>query len=79
MILLSLSLAVNMTTGVPMTLVVSDGHPGLVAQTAVLLVVLNLSLTLLAAPLFGLWGILLATVAAQTILTLKLFCPRTMR
>lgn len=64
-IFLSLALAVNMTTGVPMTLVVSDGHPGLVAQTAVMLVVLNVSMTLAAAPLFGLWGVLLATVAAQ--------------
>jgi O-antigen/teichoic acid export membrane protein len=64
-ILLSLTFAVNMTTGVPMTLVVSDGHPGVVAQTAVLLVILNISATIVAAPLFGLWGVLLATVAAQ--------------
>jgi O-antigen/teichoic acid export membrane protein len=64
-ILLSVTFAVNMTTGVPMTLLVSDGHPGVVAQTAVLLVVLNISATIVAAPLFGLWGVLLATLAAQ--------------
>lgn len=63
--LLSLSFAVNMTTGVAMTLVVSDGAPGLVAQTATLLVVLNVAATLAAAPVFGLWGVLVATVAAQ--------------
>jgi O-antigen/teichoic acid export membrane protein len=68
-ILLSLTFAVNMTTGVPMTLVVSDGHPGVVAQTAVLLVILNISATIVAAPLFGLWGVLLATVAAQLVVS----------
>jgi O-antigen/teichoic acid export membrane protein len=65
--LLSFSFAVNMTTGVAMTLVVSDGHPGLVAQTATLLVVLNVTATLIAAPIFGLWGVLVATVVAQVI------------
>jgi O-antigen/teichoic acid export membrane protein len=64
-VLLSFAFAINMTTGVPMTLSVSDGHPGLVAQTAVVLVVLNIALTAAAAPIFGLWGVLLGTVAAQ--------------
>lgn len=64
-VLLSVSFAVSLTTGVAMTLVVADGHPGLVAQTAVLVVVLNLSATLAAAPVFGLWGVLVATVAAE--------------
>jgi len=68
-ILLSVTFAVNMTTGVPMTLVVSDGHPGVVAQTAVLLVVLNIGATIVAAPLFGLWGVLLATVGAQLVVS----------
>lgn len=63
--LLSLSFAVSLTTGVAMTLVVADGHPGLVAQTATLVVVLNISATVAAAPIFGLWGVLLATVAAE--------------
>jgi O-antigen/teichoic acid export membrane protein len=66
-ILLSVSFAVSMSTGVAMTLVVSDGHPGLVAQTATLVVVLNLTATLVAAPLFGLWGVLIATVAAEVV------------
>jgi O-antigen/teichoic acid export membrane protein len=64
-ILLSVTFGVNLTTGVPMTLTVSDGHPGIVAQTAVLLVVLNVAATVALAPIFGLWGVLLGTVAAQ--------------
>jgi O-antigen/teichoic acid export membrane protein len=68
-ILLSVTFGINMTTGVPMTLVVSDGHPGVVAQTAVLLVVLNIGATIVAAPLFGLWGVLLATVGAQLVVS----------
>lgn len=66
-VLLSLSFAVNMTTGVAMTLLMGDGRPGMVAQTATLLVVLNLAGTIAAAPLFGLWGVLIATVAAQVV------------
>ena len=50
-----------------MTLVMADGHPGLVAQTAVLVVVLNVSSTLIVAPIFGLWGVLIATVCAEVI------------
>jgi O-antigen/teichoic acid export membrane protein len=68
-VLLSLAFAINLTTGVPMTLVVADGHPGVVAQTAVLLVVLNLGSTLLAAPIFGFWGVLIATVVAQIVVS----------
>ncbi|MGB7686419.1 MAG: oligosaccharide flippase family protein [Solirubrobacterales bacterium] len=68
-ILLSVTFAVNMTTGVPMTLVVSDGHPGVVAQTAILLVVLNIAATIVAAPLLGLWGVLAATVGAQIVVS----------
>lgn len=63
--LLSLAFAINLTTGVAMTLVTADGHPGMVAQTAVLLVSLNLGSTLAAAPIFGFWGVLIATVVAQ--------------
>lgn len=74
-VLLSFSFAVSLTTGVAMTLVVADGHPGLVAQTAVLVVVLNLSATLLAAPIFGLWGVLVATVLAE-ILASAIFLVR---
>lgn len=66
-ILLSVAFSVSMGTGVAMTLVVSDGHPGLVAQTATLVVVLNLAATIAAAPLFGLWGVLIATVAAEIV------------
>jgi O-antigen/teichoic acid export membrane protein len=68
-VLLSVSFAVNMTTGVAMTLLMGDGHPGLVAQTATLLVVLNIAATIVAAPLFGLWGVLIATVGAQLVTT----------
>lgn len=66
-LLLSTTYAVSMTTGVAMTLTMSDGHPGVVAQTAVIVVVLNVAATLAAAPLFGLWGVLLATVGAQIV------------
>lgn len=64
-VLLSLAFSVSLTTGVAMTLVMSDGHPGLVAQTAILVVVLNVTSTLAVAPIFGLWGVLVATVAAE--------------
>ena len=64
-VLLSLAFSVSLTTGVAMTLVMSDGDPGLVAQTAFLVVVLNVSSTLIVAPIFGLWGVLIATVGAE--------------
>lgn len=67
--LLSLAFAINLVTGVAMTLIVADGHPGVVAQTAALLVALNLGGTLVAAPIFGFWGVLLATVAAQIVVS----------
>jgi O-antigen/teichoic acid export membrane protein len=65
--LLSVSYAISMTTGVAMTLVVSDGAPGLVAQTATLVVLVNVGATLIAAPLFGLWGVLVATAGAEVL------------
>lgn len=64
-VLLSVAFSCSLTTGVAMTLVMSDGHPGLVAQTAFLVVVLNVSSTLIVAPIFGLWGVLVATVVAE--------------
>lgn len=64
-ILLALAFSASLTTGVAMTLVMADGHPGLVAQTALLVVVLNVTSTLAVAPIFGLWGVLIATVAAE--------------
>lgn len=66
-VLLSVAYAVNMSTGVAMTLVVADGAPGLVAQMAGALVVLNVGATLGAAPVFGLWGVLVATAMAQIV------------
>jgi len=66
-VLLSFAFAVNMSTGVAMTLVVADGAPGLVAQMAGVLVVLNVGATLIAAPIFGLWGVLVATAVAQVV------------
>jgi O-antigen/teichoic acid export membrane protein len=68
-VLLSLSFAISLVAGVAMTLTMSDGHPGVVAQTAALVVGLNIAATLVAAPLFGLWGVLLATVGAEVIAT----------
>lgn len=66
-VLLSFAFAASLTTGVAMTLVMADGHPGLVAQTAVLVVVLNVTSTLAVAPFFGLWGVLIATCAAEIV------------
>jgi O-antigen/teichoic acid export membrane protein len=66
-VLLSVAFSVSMATGVAMTLTMSDGRPGLVAQTAILVVTLNIAGTLVAAPLFGLWGVLIATVAAEIV------------
>lgn len=77
-VLLATTYAVAMTTGVAMTLTMSDGHPGVVAQTAVIVVVLNVSATLAAAPLFGIWGVLLATVGAQ-IVSSAIFLVRFLR
>jgi O-antigen/teichoic acid export membrane protein len=64
-ILLSLAFSASLTTGVAMTLVMSDGDPGLVAQTAILVVILNVASTIIVAPIFGLWGVLIATVGAE--------------
>lgn len=64
-VLLSFAFSVSLTTGVAMTLVMSDGDPGLVAQTAILVVVLNVVSTIAVAPIFGLWGVLVATVGAE--------------
>jgi O-antigen/teichoic acid export membrane protein len=66
-ILLAVAFSASLTTGVAMTLVMADGHPGLVAQTAALVVVLNVCSTLAVAPIFGLWGVLIATVSAEVI------------
>lgn len=66
-VLLSVAFAVTMATGVAMTLTMSDGRPGLVAQTAIIVVTLNLAGTIVAAPIFGLWGVLIATVAAEIV------------
>ena len=64
-VLLSIAFSVSLTTGVAMTLVMSDGDPGMVAQTAILVVVLNVASTIAVAPIFGLWGVLIATVGAE--------------
>ena len=64
-VLLAATYSIAMISGVAMTLTMSDGHPGVVAQNAVLVVCLNIAATLVAAPLFGIWGVLLATVGAQ--------------
>jgi len=66
-VLLSVAFSASLTTGVAMTLVMSDGDPGLVAQTAILVVVLNVTSTLAVAPFFGLWGVLIATVSAEIV------------
>jgi O-antigen/teichoic acid export membrane protein len=64
--LLGLANAANLVTGVPMTLITSDGRPGVPAFAAVVTAALNVVLTLALAPFLGLWGVLLGTVVALT-------------
>lgn len=64
LVMLSASYAVNVTTGVPTTVLASDGRPGLNARTSTLAAVLNIALTVPLAAAFGLWGVLAGTFVA---------------
>lgn len=67
MVILAASAIPPMLTGVPFTLAQSDGRVGLVGQMAALVAALNVALTLALAPVFGLWGVLAGTFAAELI------------
>lgn len=57
-----------MVTGVPYTISVSAGRPGLPARNEIGAALLNLLLTAGLAPLFGTWGVLAGTVLAMSVM-----------
>jgi O-antigen/teichoic acid export membrane protein len=63
---LSLGYIINTTTGVGFAIAYAAGYPGIPAQAAVTMAVANVILTVVLAPLFGIWGVLAGTVAAFT-------------
>jgi O-antigen/teichoic acid export membrane protein len=67
LVLLVVGYAMNITTGVGTSLAMAEGRPGLVAVYSAIPAGLNIALTLILAPLFGLWGVLTATVLAWSV------------
>ena len=66
LVVLSVAQVVNLSTGVADAITVADGRPGVVARYLGFSALLNVALTLLLAPLFGLWGVLAGTAIALT-------------
>ena len=64
LIALNLAYAINITTGVPSTMSIADGRPGFVARNSLQMAALNLVLTVVLAPFFGLAGVVAGTVVA---------------
>jgi len=64
LVALCVGFAANVMTGVPTSLWLADGHPGQVSTNAIITAAVSLALSLALAPVLGLWGVLLATVAA---------------
>lgn len=64
---LALSFLANTTTGVGSTIAIAAGHPGFVSLNALLIAGLNVGLTLVLGPLFGLWGVVAGTFVALTL------------
>lgn len=64
LVLLGVANAANLVTGVPMTLITSDGRPGVPAFATVVTAALNIVMTIALAPVLGLWGVLIGTVFA---------------
>lgn len=65
--LLASTYLVNITTGVGSTLALAAGHPGFVSLNSLLIAGLNVVLTLILGPLFGLWGVVAGTFIAITL------------
>ena len=63
-VVLTLANAVNLSTGVASTVTMGDGRPGAIANVALVTVALNIVLTLILTPLFGLWGVVAGTALA---------------
>ncbi len=66
-VVLTFANAVSLTTEVAKTITLSDGRAGEVAQVALAVVILNIVLTVLLAPLFGVSGVVGATALAIAI------------
>jgi O-antigen/teichoic acid export membrane protein len=66
-ILLVAGYAFNVSTGVGSSLAMAEGKPGMVAVYSAVTAGLNLVLTLSLAPIFDLWGVLVATACAWAI------------
>jgi O-antigen/teichoic acid export membrane protein len=62
LVFLTVTSFANITTGLASTLSLAEGEAGLLAKYSALPAALNILLTLLLAPLFGLWGVLAGTV-----------------
>lgn len=67
LVLLSVAFFVNITTGLGMTVSLAEGEAGFVARYSALPAALNIALTLVLTPLFGLWGVLTGTVVGWSI------------
>lgn len=65
--LLTVGFAFNVSTGVSSSLAMAEGKPGLVAFYSTVTAVVNVILTIALTPLFGLWGVLVATVLAWAV------------
>lgn len=75
---LTLPYLVNITTGVGSTIAIGAGHPGMVSSNSILIAALNLVLTVVLAPSFGLWGVAAGTFLAVTLGSLR-FTQRFLR
>ena len=64
---LAISFMANITTGVGSTIAIAAGHPGFVSLNSLLIAGLNVGLTLVLGPLFGLWGVVVGTFIALTL------------
>lgn len=75
---LSLAYLFNVTTGVGSTVAIAAGNPGLVSVNSVLIAAANVILSVILAPLLGLWGVVTATFVSLT-LGSALFTARFLR
>jgi O-antigen/teichoic acid export membrane protein len=65
---LSLAFLAWQATGVPSTMAIGAGRPGMPARNAFIMAVLNVALTVLLAPLFGVWGVMFGTALAMALM-----------
>lgn len=65
LVLLTVAHAFSLASGLATALALADGDPGIAARASIIAAGLNIVLTLALTPQFGLWGVLLGTVAAM--------------